>query len=148
VHQIEAAHVGIHDRCALNGARVVDHDIEPAEGRDGLLDRVFHLRLVAHIDHQGQRVAAGFGDLVGGGEYGARQLGCGLSVLAAMHVGAVERSAERNCKPDAARCAGDEDVWSLRTWFRLVCDPDRGLDAFPIPYLEGGLPRATVGQNL
>ena len=139
------------DRRALNGARVVDHDIEPAEGRDGLLDRVFHLRLVAHIDHQGQRVAAGFGDLVGGGEDGARQLRMRLVGLGGNgDVGAVARGAERNCKPDAARCAGDEErvVFKGHDFdshaIRIAVVSTR----FLFPIWEGDLPRATVGQNL
>src|SRR5262245_24862695 len=41
MHQVEAAHVGIRDRRSLDGARIVDHDVDAAEGRDGLLDRAF-----------------------------------------------------------------------------------------------------------
>ena len=103
MHQIEAAHVGIHDRRSLDGAGVVDHDIELAERRYGLVDRVFHLRLVANIDHQWQRLAAGLGDLVGGGKDGAGQLRMRLVGLGGDgNVGAVARGTEGNCKPDAA----------------------------------------------
>ena len=42
MHQIEAAHVGLDDRRALDRAGIVDHDIDAAEGRDGLLDRGLH----------------------------------------------------------------------------------------------------------
>src|SRR5260221_299151 len=71
VHQIDAAHVGLHDRRPLDGARVVDHDIESAESCDGLLDRAFHLRLVAHVDDDSQRVSAASCDLVGSTKAGA-----------------------------------------------------------------------------
>src|SRR6516162_3949670 len=54
MHQIKAAHIGIHDRRSLDGARIVDHDVDAAKGRDGPLDRAFHLRLVAHVDHERQ----------------------------------------------------------------------------------------------
>ena len=76
--------------------------------------RVLHRVLVAHIDHQGQGLAAGLLDLFGGGvdrafELGMRRLGLGGDG----DVGAVARGAQRNGKPDAARCAGDEQRLSL-----------------------------------
>ena len=109
MHQVEAAHVGIHDRRSLHGARIVDHDVDAAKGRDGPLDRAFHLRLVAHIDHERQRMSAGLGDFVRGGEDGAGEFRMRLVGLGRDgDVGAVARGAQRNRKPDAARCAGDE----------------------------------------
>ena len=94
MHQVEAAHVGVGDRRALDRAGIVDHDIDAAEGRDRLLDRGLHLRLVAHVDHQRQGLAAGLGDLLGGGEDRARQLrDAASSVLAAIAMLAPSRAA-------------------------------------------------------
>jgi hypothetical protein len=66
VHQIEALHV-----CRLrvgerNGARVIDHDVEAAEGRNGPFERLAHLPLVTHVDDERQRLAAGFLDFFRG----------------------------------------------------------------------------------
>src|SRR2546429_5517566 len=52
---------------------------------------------------------AGLGDFVRGGEDRAGELRMRLVGLGRdRNVGAVARGAQRNCKPDAARCAGDE----------------------------------------
>ena len=73
------------------------------------VDRGLHLRLVAHVDRERQRLAAGPGDLLGGGEDGARQLRVRLVGLGGdRDVGAVARGAQRDREPDAARGAGDE----------------------------------------
>ena len=114
MHQIEAAHVSISDWRALDGARIVDHDVEAAERCDGPLGRASHLRLVAHIDRDRQRISAGFDDLLSGGEDGAGQLRMRLVGLSGDdNIGAVARGAQRNGKPDAARCAGDEQGVAL-----------------------------------
>jgi hypothetical protein len=114
IHQIEAAHVGIDDRRPLDRACVVDEDVEAAKRRDGLLDRASHLRLVTHVDHKRQGVAAGLGDLLCGGEDGARQLRMRLVGFGRDDdVGAVARRAQCYGQPDAARCAGDEQRAAL-----------------------------------
>src|SRR5258708_26606287 len=54
-------------------------------------------------------MSAGLGDFVRGGEDRAGQFRMRLVGLGRDgDVGAVARGAQRNCKPDAARCAGDE----------------------------------------
>src|SRR5947208_16319144 len=73
MHQVKTAHVGLYDRRALNGASIIDDDVEAAERCRGFLDRAFHLRLVARIDDERQRVSAGSGALYGGGEDSARK---------------------------------------------------------------------------
>jgi hypothetical protein len=94
MHQVEPAHVGVHDRRSLDRARIVDHDVDAAEGRDGPLDRAFHLRLVAHVDHERQRMPASLGDFVSGGEDRAGQFRMRLVGLGRDgDVGAVARGA-------------------------------------------------------
>ena len=78
MHQVKPAHVGLGDWCSLDGARIVDHDVEAAEGRNGLVEGSLDLSLVAYIDRKRQRVAAGPGDLLRGSEDRARQLGMRL----------------------------------------------------------------------
>jgi len=110
MHQVEAAHVGVNERSARDRARIVDHDVDAAEGGDRLLYGGFHLLLVAHVDHERQRRAAGRGDLLGGGEDGARQLRMRRVGLGGNgDVGAVARGAQCDREPDAARRAGDEE---------------------------------------
>ena len=100
MHQVEPAHVGIDDRRSLDRARIVDHDVDAAEGRDGPLDRAFDLGLVAHIDNERERMSAGLGDFVRGGEDRAGQFRMRLVGLGRDgDVGAVARGAQRNCKP-------------------------------------------------
>jgi hypothetical protein len=65
-----------------------------------LLDRASHLRLVTHVDDKGQGVAAGLGDLLRGGEDGARQLRMRLVGFGRDDdVGAVARRAMANPIP-------------------------------------------------
>ena len=114
IHQVEAAHIGFDDRGAGHRARIVDHDVDAAEGFHGALDRGLHLRLVAHIHDKRQGLAAGAGDLLGGGEDRTRQLGMRLFGLGGdRDVGAVARRSQRDGKPDAARRAGDEECCAL-----------------------------------
>jgi len=109
MHQIEAAHIGVGHRRALDRTGVVDDDVEAAKARDGLFDRTLNLRLFAHIDHQRQRLAAGFADFLGRGEDRARQFRVRLVGLGRDgNVRAVACGAQRNRQPDAARGAGDE----------------------------------------
>ena len=63
-------------------AGVVDDDVDAAEVCGGLVDRVLHRGLVAHVDRERQGAAAGLLDLFGGGvdrafELGMRRLGFG-----------------------------------------------------------------------
>jgi hypothetical protein len=101
-------------RCELDGAGIVDHDIEPAEGRGRALDPILHRGLVPHVDHKRQRPAARLHDLLrrgvdGAGELGMRRLGLGRDG----DIGAVARGAQRNRKPDAAGGPGDKQRLAL-----------------------------------
>ena len=124
LHQVVALHVGLGDRRARDGAGVVDHDVEAAERRDRLLDGGLDRVLVAHIDDERQRPAAGLLDLLGGGvdrafELGMRRLGLGGDG----DVGAVARRPQRDREPDAARGAGDEQRLALERHRWVPCGP-------------------------
>ena len=124
MHEIEALHVGLRDRRERDGAGIVDHDVEAAEMRGGLIERGLDGGLVAHVDHEGERLAAGFFDFAGRGVDGAFQLGVRLDRLGGDgDIGAVARSLERDGEPDAARGAGDEKRFSLERhrFPRLLC---------------------------
>ena len=115
MHQVEAAHVGLRDRRELDGAGIVDHDIDAAEMRRGLVERGLHRRFLAHVDLQRQRAAAGLFDLGGGGVDGAFELGMRLDGLGGNRdIGAVAGCFERDRQPDAARAAGDEQGLALQ----------------------------------
>jgi hypothetical protein len=114
VHQIVALHVrgdGVRER---DGAGIVDADIEAAEGLHRLLDRRLHLLLEADIAGDGQRLAAGRFDLLGGGEDGAFELGMRLGGLGGDgNVGAVARGPERDGQADAPAGAGNKQRLAL-----------------------------------
>src|ERR1700733_2154964 len=109
VHQIEPLHVDVGDGRELNGAGIVDDDIDAAEFCRGLVQRVAHHGLVADVDDEGQRLAASALDLFGGGIDGAGKFWMRLRCLRGdRDIGAVALGAQRNRQPDAARRAGDE----------------------------------------
>ena len=115
MHQIEAAHVGLRNRRELDGAGIVDHDVDAAEARRGLVERGLHRGFLAHVDLQSQRPPAGFLDLGGGGVDGAFELGMRLNCLGGDgDIGAVGGGLERDRQPDAARAAGDEQGLALQ----------------------------------
>ena len=93
--------------------------------------------LLAHVDHQRQRLAARLLDLLGGGVDRAGQLGVRRVGLGGdRDVGAVARGAQRDRKPDAARSPGDEQRLALE---RHVGPPGFrangacGAPRFPLP---------------
>ena len=109
MHQVEAAHVGGGDLGEADGARIVDQHVQTAEGRDGARDGVLHRGLVAHVEHERKRAAAGALDLFRGAVHGSGQLrvrrvGLGRDG----DIGAVAGGAQRDGEPDAARGPGDE----------------------------------------
>ena len=82
--------------------------------RGGRIERGFDRGLVAHVDHERQRLAAGLLDLGGGGVDGAFELGMRLDRLGGDgDIGAVARRLERDGEADAARGAGDEKRFSF-----------------------------------
>ena len=86
------------------------------------VERGFHRRLVAHVDRERQRLAAGFFDLRRGGVDGAFELGMRLDRLGGDgDIGAVGGGLERDGEPDAARGAGDEKRFSLERHRFLAC---------------------------
>ena len=118
-HQIEALHVGLRGIGELDGAGVVDHDVEAAEMRHGLIEGRLHCGFLAHVDGERERVAAGLFDLGRGGVDGAFELGMRLDGLGGNgDIGAVGGGFERDREPDAARAAGDEQGLALqRHWW-------------------------------
>ena len=115
LHEIVAAHVGRGDRRELNGAGIVDHDVDAAEARGRLLDRRLHRRFLAHVDGERQGVPAGLFDLGGGGVDGAFELGMRVHRLGGDgDIGAVGGGFERDRQPYAARAAGDEKRFALK----------------------------------
>ncbi len=113
-HQVEPLHVGGLRIGQADGAGIVDADIDAAEFGDGLVDRRHHLRLVADIAQDRQRLAAGGADLLGGGVDGALELRMRLGGLGGdRDIGAVPRGAQRDREPDAAAAAGHEQRLAL-----------------------------------
>ena len=95
----------------LDGAGIVDADVDAAETLDGLCHGLGHLRFLADVAQHRQRLAAGLLDLLGGGIDRARQLRMRLGGLGRdRDIGAVARGAQRDRQPDAARAAGDEQA--------------------------------------
>ena len=64
MHQVEALHVGLRRRREADGAGVVDDDVDAAEGLDRPLDGLLDDLLVAHVDDERQRLAAGLFDFL------------------------------------------------------------------------------------
>ena len=99
----------VDDRRERDGAGVVDDDVDAAELRRGLVDRLLDVGLVADVDDERQRLAAGALDVLGGGVDGAGELRVRLGGLGRdRDIGAVAGGAQSDRQPDAARGAGDE----------------------------------------
>jgi hypothetical protein len=95
VHQVVALHRRLERAGEADGAGVVDQDVDAAEGLDGLRDRGEHLVLLADVDHQRERLAAGGLDLRAAEWIVPGSFGCGSLVLAAMTMLAPSRAARR-----------------------------------------------------
>jgi hypothetical protein len=65
LHEVEAFDLEVAHRGEVDGACVVDHDVDPAEALHRLRDRVVHGARVADVADDRQRLAAGGLDLVG-----------------------------------------------------------------------------------
>jgi hypothetical protein len=103
MHQVEPLHIRLRHRCGLDRARIVDDDIERAERRRRLVERLFHRAFVADIDGERQGAAAGLFDLFGGGEDRAFKLGVRFDRFRGDgDIGAVTRGGERDRQSDAA----------------------------------------------
>ncbi len=103
------------DRRELDGAGIVHDDVDAAEMRRGLIECCLHRRLLAHVDGERQRIAAGLFDLGCGGVNGAFQLGMRLDRLGGDgDIGAVGGGFQRDRQPNAARAAGDEQGLALQ----------------------------------
>ena len=115
VHQVETLHVGLRRRRQADGAGVVDHDVEAAEGLDGFVDGVLDRLLVAHVHQKRQRLAARCFDLRRRRVDRARELGVRLGGLGRDdHVRAVPSRPKADGKADAARGAGDEERFAAK----------------------------------
>ena len=110
VHQVEPLHVGGERAGQLDGAGVIDADVDAAEPLERLLHRLCDLRLLADVAQHRQRLASRRFDLVRRRVDRARQLRMRLRGLRRdRHVRAVLRSAQRDRQPDPARPARDEN---------------------------------------
>ena len=67
MHEIKAAHGDLRRGLKLEGACIIDHDIDAAELRRCFGERTLHHCFLAHVDHEWQRLAAGALDLLGHG---------------------------------------------------------------------------------
>jgi hypothetical protein len=115
VHEVVALHLGVQRVGERDRARVVDADVDAAEGRDALLDRGADLLLVADVADDRQRLAAGGGDLLGGAEDRPRQLGVRLGSLRREDdVGAVAGEPRGDRQADAAARARNEHCPALQ----------------------------------
>ena len=111
VHQVEALHLGrLASVVRLIALALLTRMSMPPNVAAVLSIAAFTRLLVAHVDWQRQRLAAGRLDLRGRGVDRARQLRMRLGGLGRdRDVGAVARRAQRDGEPDAARGAGDEE---------------------------------------
>ena len=124
VHQVEALHRRRKRAGQADRTGVVDQDIDAAEMGRGLGRGFANPYLVAHVDHEGKRVAACGANFLGRRVDGAGQLGVGLVGLCRdRHVGAVACRAPPDREPDVAACAGDEQG--------LACEISHG--RLPLP---------------
>ena len=111
VHQIEALHLGLRRR----RSRLIAEALLTTMSMPPNVSAVRAIAscdggLVADVDGERQRLAAGRLDLLGGGVDRAFELRMRLGRLRGDgDVGAVARGAERDGEPDAARGAGDEE---------------------------------------
>ena len=91
-------------------ARVVDQDVDPAEGGDRLLDGRCDLVLCADVDDERQRPAPGLLDRACRRVDRSGKLGMWLGGLRRHdHVGAVAGGAQRDRKADPTACTGNEE---------------------------------------
>ena len=95
-------------------AGVVDQDVDAAEGLRRPGHGVAEAGVVAHVDRQGERPAAGLFHVLGRGIDRARQFRMRLGRLGGDHdVGAVLRRADADGMADPAGRAGDEQGLTL-----------------------------------
>ena len=103
MHQIVALHVGGLGPVSWIAEALLTQMSMPPNAATVLLDRVVDVGLVAHVDDQRQRLAAGLLDLLGGGVDGAGQVLVRLGGLGGDgDVGAVAGGAQRDRQADAA----------------------------------------------
>ena len=109
VHEIEPLDVGMLHVGEVDGAGIVDENVDAAERCDRSLNRARNLLLVADVDGERQRAAARGLDLGRRGMDRPRQLRVGQVGLGDHgNIGMVARRPARNRETDAARSAGDE----------------------------------------
>ena len=93
MHQIEALHLERVDPAQIDGAGVVDEDVDPAKAGDGLTDRRLHLILEANVTGDGERLSARRFDLGCGGVDRARNSRISVMLFAATTTFAPSRAA-------------------------------------------------------
>ncbi|MNQ75474.1 hypothetical protein D3C85_902740 [compost metagenome] len=109
VHQVEAFGLQVLDAGEADGAGIVDQGVDAAEVRGGLGHGFTHRVLVAHVQLQGQGLAASGFDFLRHAEDGAGELGMGLGALGGDDdIGAIGCGVQGDLAADAAAGAGDE----------------------------------------
>jgi hypothetical protein len=109
-HEVEALGRDVRDRREVDRRGVVDDDVHAAPALDGLRDEGVDLRLVAHVADDGQRLAAGLLDGLGGRVDRPGELGMGLVRLGQERdAGALARDGDGDGQPDAAAPARHDD---------------------------------------
>jgi hypothetical protein len=110
VHEVEALHVRLGRLRQIDGAGVVDQDVDAAELLRGLRDGCGELGIVADVAKDRQPLAAGFVDLLGRGVDRAWELGMRLGRLGGNgDVRPVARRPQGDGQADASAAAGDEE---------------------------------------
>lgn len=114
MHQVEALHRRVGCIGEEDGACVVDQDVDPTEGGNGLLYSSGNLVFIANVNDQRQRLPASGFDFLCGCVDRTWQLGVGDGRLRSNNdVGSVLRSAERKCFTDSSAGSRDKERFSL-----------------------------------
>ena len=109
VHEVVALHVGILGIGELDGAGVVDENVDAAEFLDSLSDGLGDAGFVADIDDEGEGLAASGDDFFGCGENRAFEAGMRFGCFGGDdYVSAFLSEAEGDGFADTATCACDK----------------------------------------
>ncbi len=115
MHQVEALEGRLERARELDGARVVDQNVDAAEGSHALCDGSLDLVLAAHVHDAGESLAARLLHLLGRRVDRPRELGVWLGSLRSNDdVRAIGSRAQRDGFSDAATGPGDEKGLSLQ----------------------------------
>ena len=116
MHQVEALHRRVERPGQIDGAGIVDADVDAAEGRHGLLDGRSHGGLVSYVDGYRQGPTAGVDDRLGRAVDRPRKLGVwAVGLRQQGDVGAVACRPEGDGQADASAGAGNQQRATAET---------------------------------